>query len=62
MCQTRLGAKMGAVYKEAVLQCMDSDWCEPGGGAEVRSDRKVSLRRFTEEVVRPLGRLAVASI
>jgi serine/threonine protein kinase len=62
VCQTRLGAKMGAVYKEAVLQCMDSDWCEPGGGAEVRSDRKVSLRRFTEEVVRPLGRLAVASI
>jgi hypothetical protein len=62
MCETRLGVKMGAVYRDAVLQCMSFNWCELEGGAEVPSGRISSLRRFTEEVARPLGRLAVASI
>ncbi|KAK5634957.1 hypothetical protein RRF57_010669 [Xylaria bambusicola] len=66
ICQARLGAKMGAVYRDVVLRCIDGslDRCS----RESRLDRKGNglsettavLEHFTERVVQPLEKLAGA--
>lgn len=68
ICQTRLGVKMGAVYRDAVLRCMDCSLervlTESGAGirGEESSDRTAALGRFIELVVEPLEKLAMVSI
>jgi hypothetical protein len=53
ICRDRLGIKMGAVYRDVVLRCIDGS---------LKESRAVALERFTEGVVRPLEILAGASI
>ncbi|XXH02715.1 hypothetical protein Hte_009100 [Hypoxylon texense] len=69
ICQERLGMRMGVVYKDVVLRCMDgsleSSACGTGlvGNDRLGSeDEATKLRRFTEKVVEPLAKLAEASI
>ncbi|RYP93465.1 hypothetical protein DL770_000349 [Monosporascus sp. CRB-9-2] len=67
-CGTHLGIKMGVAYRDIVLRCMDGsleDGLEesgPDGKGHVSSGGAAALGRFTERVVQPLEKLAVASI
>ncbi|RYP38834.1 hypothetical protein DL768_010752 [Monosporascus sp. mg162] len=68
ICRTRLGVKMGVTYRDVVLRCIDGslegglEESGPDGKAHVLSDGAAALGRFTERVVQPLEKLAVASI
>ncbi|KAI1127757.1 kinase-like protein [Nemania abortiva] len=57
ICRGRLGVKMGAAYRNAVLRCLDGSLDDRHGS----SDRAV-LEWFTTAVVQPLENLARASI
>ncbi|KAI1631179.1 kinase-like protein [Biscogniauxia mediterranea] len=63
ICKARLGAAMGVAYRDVTLRCMDGS-LEAGihGKGDVPSDRAAALRSFTETVVQPLEKLALASI
>ena len=69
--QTRLGPRMGAVYRDAVLRCMDgslefgldSQLDESNARDAPRSDANTTIfELFIERVIEPLERLAVAPI
>ncbi|KAI1806720.1 kinase-like protein [Daldinia bambusicola] len=62
-CRNQLGAKMGGVYRDVTLSCMDGSLetgLDMGDGAY--SDGVVLLGNFTKRVVEPLEKLAMASI
>lgn len=67
-CRARLAMKMGVTYRDAVLCCLD-DSLDDGSKMEFGGQNYVSLRGgnhaldcFTEQVVAPLEKLAMAMI
>jgi serine/threonine protein kinase len=67
-CQTELGAKMGGVYRDVVLRCIDGSLegdltqSEVMVRDELLVERTAALGRFTVSVVEPLEKLAKALI
>lgn len=64
MAQMRLGPRMGAVYRDTVLRCMNRslDVDFDGSLDETNARDQNVLEPFGEDVVEPLERLATASI
>jgi serine/threonine protein kinase len=59
----RLGTKMGAVYRDVVIQCMDGSLAHVVGRKDDEfEDKAIVLGWFTQRVVEPLQRLAKAAI
>jgi len=69
ICKARLGVRMGVVYRDAVLRCMDGSLEDRvggmgfiGKGSLVSGDEAIKLGCFTEMVVKLLEKLAAAPI
>ncbi|KAK8112870.1 protein kinase domain-containing protein [Apiospora sp. TS-2023a] len=63
ICKEQLGVKMGAVYRDVVLRCMDGSLDSGTDEDSYKSSReRAILARFTENVIGPLENLAMASI
>lgn len=66
-CESRLGAKMGAVYRDVALRCLDGTLETVTSQQASDGGNRIALRtglfgEFIESVVEPLERLAAASI